>query len=749
MRSLARYLLASLALLVCHVGYTENAFHISEAQGAYNLTPSLHILEDASNQIDFKEIQSGDLDSRFSPIEAWQRPTHADAYWIKITIQNQLQAASSRCDWLLAFHTQIPDITVYTPSFHNPEEYQMLRAGAAVPYAERSYRSIGNMSRTLVKIQFPLQKAVTIYAKLTDTRPSGYPILEAHLITPEAFGDHARFSFGTSGFMIGGILLMMLVIIILNFYTWSKEYSLYILYLGMVLLAELMTSGVDNFYISNQFGPNSQWLEPTVFAEKPQYRMLGDNIYFFILMSYMLFINAFLDIKTRLPRWYRIFQILIFAGPIASMIATYRLIQSDFNVLVFDETLGTYFLLVFAVITVFIFPLYKLYRTTFKPAMYVTLGYTLIVVGALPAVLIASTGSATSYNYTILFLLITFFIEKVIFTFALSFRQHQMERELHDKDIAQKQLLQEQNEKLEAAVLERTEEVVRQKEELKASIRKLQNAQIKMLESEKMASLGQLTAGVAHEINNPINYISNGVTNLEYNIKDLANLVRDYKNIPAGLNAHQRLEYIDEVVDMEEIDEIVEDSVSMIKSVKNGVNRTVEIVKSLRTFSRVDDRGVALANLHEGIDSTLEILTNELKNRVIVEKNYGNIPEIYCQLGKLNQVFLNLINNAAQAIKDKGTIRVSTALADNNKAIQIQIEDTGKGMDTATKTRIFEPFFTTKEVGEGTGLGLSISYNIIQDHKGNIQVESEVGKGTTFTILLPILTESDSVTLRM
>lgn len=264
---------------------------------------------------------------------------------------------------------------------------------------------------------------------------------------------------------------------------------------------------------------------------------------------------------------------------------------------------------------------------------------------------------------------------------------------------------------------------------------KLKNAQSQLVESEKMASLGQLTAGVAHEINNPINYISGGIDSLKTCFNEVSEVLDLYQKADASKDSEEALAFLNKAKKLKnelDFDALNDEIKTLLSSIKTGANRTTEIVKSLRTFSRLDEASLKRANIEEGIDATLVILRSQLKDRVEVIKQYSNIPEIMCYPGQLNQVFMNIISNAGQAIKGQGKIWITTTQDDEN--IIVSIKDDGSGMPPEVKKRIFEPFFTTKEVGEGTGLGLSIVIGIIEKHKGKIDVESEVGKGTEFII---------------
>ena len=266
-------------------------------------------------------------------------------------------------------------------------------------------------------------------------------------------------------------------------------------------------------------------------------------------------------------------------------------------------------------------------------------------------------------------------------------------------------------------------------------LEKLQATQAQLLQSEKMASLGQLTAGIAHEINNPINFITSNIEALKLDFQDINQLLELLSLLD---DDHQQKVIAQLVKYTKEIDiNFLREEISqLLASIERGAHRTDEIVKSLRNFSRNTTEHFLKANIHEALDATILLVKNNLPEKVFIHKEYGQIPEIYCQVSRLNQVFLNILTNAIYATKPSGTISISTQLLGSQ--VEITIADTGKGMDAATQSHIFEPFFTTKEVGQGTGLGLSISYSIIKQHNGNITVKSQLNEGTAFHILLPI-----------
>lgn len=280
--------------------------------------------------------------------------------------------------------------------------------------------------------------------------------------------------------------------------------------------------------------------------------------------------------------------------------------------------------------------------------------------------------------------------------------------------------------------------------ELTTAYNQLKKAQATLVQSEKMASLGQMVAGVAHEINTPLGYVKNNVEMFAELVNDLSAHETRIKNIAEVLvsprTVDSRLDAVQEIVDQslisaggpdtQQTQQLVTDSIE-------GLERISEIVVALKNFSRLDRAKVDSFDVNHGLNSTLKIAQNLLKGRIDVIKDYGTVPKINCAASKINQVFLNIITNAAQATEGEGTIKITTRA--RAKFIRIKIADTGEGIPKDILSKICDPFFTTKPVGQGTGLGLSISHTIIEDeHHGKLRFISEVGKGTTAIIMLPI-----------
>ena len=296
------------------------------------------------------------------------------------------------------------------------------------------------------------------------------------------------------------------------------------------------------------------------------------------------------------------------------------------------------------------------------------------------------------------------------------------------EQIKSEQVIKEYSKTLEYEVSERTNQLNKKNQELNDILEDLRNTQEQLVESEKMASLGQLTAGIAHEINNPINFVSSTISPLKRDFEEIQELIgRKYD----GNTANNKIQ-----TDKDEVLFLISEISSLLDGIEEGAKRTKNIVLGLRKFSRLDEGTFKNVDLHEGLDSTLMLLKSKLHGKIEIVKKYNQIPLVECLPGKINQVFMNILSNAIQAIEGGGKITIKTR--HKNAIVNISITDTGAGMSNEIKKRIFEPFFTTKEVGSGTGLGLSISYGIVENHGVHINVTSTPGHGASFVISLPV-----------
>jgi len=276
-----------------------------------------------------------------------------------------------------------------------------------------------------------------------------------------------------------------------------------------------------------------------------------------------------------------------------------------------------------------------------------------------------------------------------------------------------------------------------QKEELLAALTKLNDTQKQLVESEKLASLGMLTAGIAHEINNPINFISSGNQALEMIFEELWEKINElsYDNRNSAVDMAKQVQGFLDSIEKGEYRETIHE---VIANIQMGVTRTSEIINSLRTYTRNSDSDEMFISVNDSVDEALIMLKHRYKYRVDIEKDLGEVPEIRALPGKLNQVFVNILSNAFDAIEDKGVVNISTRYHSKKGFIEIVVEDNGKGIEKTDVDKIFDPFFTTKDPGSGIGLGMYISYGIISQLGGVIKISSELGRGTKVIITLPI-----------
>lgn len=282
--------------------------------------------------------------------------------------------------------------------------------------------------------------------------------------------------------------------------------------------------------------------------------------------------------------------------------------------------------------------------------------------------------------------------------------------------------------------------------ELKSAYAELQSTQAMMVHSEKMKSLGELVAGIMHEINNPINFIYGNMTHLSNYSNDLINIIEEYSKYNSSLKPEEQKD-IEELKSSIDYEFLKTDLPDLIKSCKEGADRAKNIIQDLKSFSRMEEVAIADVDLSKEIDTVLNILHNKIKHKAEVHKEYdaNAIPAVEAFGGQLNQVFMNILDNAVGAIEEHGDIWIRMRKDDIGKNVIIEVEDNGVGMDSETAEKVFNPFFTTKPVGQGTGLGMSITYKIIKNHQGDIRVESKKGEGTKFIVTLPINLNRDTL----
>ncbi|MHA7128026.1 7TM diverse intracellular signaling domain-containing protein [Algoriphagus namhaensis] len=540
----------------------------------------------------------------------------------------------------------------------------------------------------------------------------------------------SEFSFTTSektlvfGFYFGIVISMFLYNLFLWISTKDNIYGLYISYIFFVGL----TQGILGGFIDAYFWTGSAYLKANAFyISTVMVNIVG--IYYSL---------TFLQIKKLKPKVYKIGLaiIYIYIFVLLSFIFDLGIGQLKFRILQMFLGIVPFFLLGISIYS---------WRKGYRPAKFFLISWFLLicsmVIFLLADINVLGQNFFTNYVFTI-----GSGFEALLLSFALADkikilkREKELEQAERLKVLAEnEELIKEQNTLLEQKVKMRTDE-------LEQALRNLQDTQSQLVNQEKMASLGQLTAGIAHEINNPINFVSSNISPLKRDIADIMEIIQFYRengqNQFDEATKKEALELEEEL----ELDYVLEEVEQLLKGMDDGAKRTVDIVKGLRLFSRVDEQDVKKVDLHDGINSTIILLNSSMPSKIRIVREFGELPMVECLAGKINQVFMNIINNAVHALSDhiddikdpKITLRTKASA----ETVTIEIEDNGPGMPESVKNRIFEPFFTTKAVGKGTGLGLSIVYSIIENHKGTLEVNSEMGVGTTFSITLP-LTQSN------
>jgi len=527
------------------------------------------------------------------------------------------------------------------------------------------------------------------------------------------------------GLYIGIIIVMAIYNLFVFFTVRDKSYLYYVLYIVFVGLTQAVLQGYGFKYL----WPNSTWL------------VLQSTFLVPVLNGWaaIAFVKHFLDTKKNYPLGDKILSVIFFFYILCFFLSIMDQYYYAQNLVQLTAMFGS-------LLTIYI--AYKIGKQGYRPAKYFLVAWTIFLLSVVVFVL-RNFNILPYNNLTFYALQIGSALEVTLLSFALAdkiniYRKEKEESQMQAFRVLQEneKIIREQNLLLEVKVEERTQELNRSNIELNTALTDLKNAQTQLVDAEKMASLGQLTAGIAHEINNPINFVSSNIKPLRRDIEDIQDLIKKFEEVIRQKNLTEQFDEVDKFKRQLDYDYLTHEIDVLLKGMADGAGRTVEIVKGLKSFSRLDESDLKYANINECIESTLIILSSTFRGRVSIIKELSTIPEVECFAGKLNQVFMNIINNAAQAVlsvhgnDDQGEVLIKTK--SSGETVSIHIIDNGIGMTEEVKSKIFDPFFTTKKAGEGTGLGLSIVYSIIELHKGSIEVKSEVGKGSEFIIILPL-----------
>ncbi|SDE09670.1 hypothetical protein SAMN04487996_103334 [Dyadobacter soli] len=673
------------------------------------------ILEDSLGTMTFQQVRAS---GHFVPNDE-QTPNFGlsnSAFWIRFTLRNDtddpnifFELANARIDFSTIYNEEDGKVWQQTISLNEPF----------------SAREVQHQN-TVFKLNIQPGKSKTYYLKILGSEQMVLPLIVRNEM------DFFRFALKNeviAGIQMGILTVMMLYNFFLYFSIREKSYLYYVLYILFIGLTQTTIMGYTFKYIWPDF---------------PEFNVYAIRIFPSLAGSFaVLFMQNFLHSRENSPVMHKILSLIFVSYGFAILFNLLGMQRLSYRVI--DVTGVAACVLVLAVAI-------QLSFKGYRPAKFYLVAWTMFLIGIVLYTLrnlnLLPYNMFTNYTQQV-----GATIEVILLSFALADKINILKKE---KEASQAQALRismenekiilEQNAFLEKSVNERTAELQFANTELNLTLTKLKDAQTQLIDSEKMASLGQLTAGIAHEINNPINFVSSNIRPLRRDIDDVLEILDSYdgiREIDSIEGLHGKVEEIERLKEDLDLDYLKTELGTLLKGMEDGAHRTVEIVKGLKIFSRVDETDLNLVNINEGIESTLIILNYQMGNAITLVKELGNIPSIECYAGKLNQVFMNILTNSIYALqkeKKEGktpTIWVRSWLKDP-ETVAISIRDNGPGMTPEVRAKIFEPFFTTKQVGDGTGLGLSIVFKIIEVHSGNIQVNTEVGEGTEFLITLPV-----------
>ncbi len=521
------------------------------------------------------------------------------------------------------------------------------------------------------------------------------------------------------GIYMGIMLAIFLYNLFLYFSTRDNSYLIYVMYLFLLGIAQVILAGYGFKY----FWPNYPRINDYALPVTSALAGIGG----------ITFAISFLHTKLYTPKlnFWLFLLIVFYVGAI--VLTLFNVNSISYTILNSISLIGGLLLLSASG--------YIAIKKKYKPAYFYFVAW-IAFLGGIIIFVLRNFNVLPYNNFTTYILYVGSAIEGILLSIALADKINLLRREKEKSQAEVLQLVRDQNVNLENKVTERTEELQSSNTNLSSALQDLKDTQIQLVEAEKMASLGQLTAGIAHEINNPINFVKSNIKPLQLDINDLIGIIDEYDKLHTTDNADipAQLMNIEKLKKQIDIDYVKTEIDSLVKGIQDGAERTAEIVLGLRNFSRLDESEIKTVNIHEGIDSTLILLKNMLPDNVRIEKDFQANGNIECLPGKLNQVFMNILSNGIQAIKEKEHQNESEFITIRTKdigdRIEIHIKDTGVGMSDEVRQKIFDPFFTTKDVGEGTGLGLSIVFKIIQRHEGKIDVLSSKGNGSEFIITL-------------
>lgn len=579
-----------------------------------------------------------------------------------------------------------------------------------------------NIDRNFIIPFFPQPHSeLSIYMRISTIEQISLPV---YISTDEATWRMARDSNLLFGVYFGVILVMILYNLFIYISVRDISYLFYVLYVFFMGLTHATLEGFTQFYF---------WPESPDFA--------NHSLYIFnslVNFSAIIFLREFLKTKIYAPKLHKISNYLLLYFSVLLILSLF-LIHPIIHI---SSQLGISVVAIFIFITSIV-----VFRNGYTPAKFFLLAWSLllfsIIIFALKDAGLIPSNPVTNYA-----IFLGSGIEVVLLSLALADRINILKKEKEESQesalrIAQENenIVKEQNIRLEKNVTSRTLDLESANKQLSITLNNLQEAQGQLINSEKLASLGQLSAGIAHEINNPINYVMSNVAPLKQDIADVLQILNTYDGISSSDEFDAAKEKIDSIKARINLEYVRTEINQLLDGIEDGAKRTAEIVKDMKDYSRIDKDQIKAIDINESLESALVLLRSTIPEDIEIDKNFGDIPLVECVSGKIDQVFINIANNAIQSLEQSTSVEnkcLKIKSWHSGDFVYISFEDNGEGIMEEDKNKIFEPFYTSKEVGKGTGLGLSISFTIIERHNGNISVESEPRIRTIFTVKLPI-----------
>ncbi len=702
-------------LLLCLATFPLSAGEVVFTGSNIFIGRHIETLEDPHNVLTYEDVIHSDKFVQ-SKEETPNFGVSSSAFWVKFRVRNM---TSSNIIYLDLAYPSIHDCALYEEG-EVPALVQKLNAGD--PFHKREVKH----QDPVFRLDVPSGKSATFYLKIKE---------ETQVVIPLALKSSLGLyeSSLVNEIIMGAYVGILLVMALYNFFIFTsireRSYLFYVLYIISIGLAQISITGYG-FKLLWPSYPGFNKVAITLFSVSAGFF----GVFFF---------RNFLPAKEKVPFLNRLLDGIMIIYGLALICELAGLNIYSYNLTNFAGV---------TVVIIAIIASAKMCANWYRPAIFFMAAWTTFFLGMVLFVL-RNLNILPFNNFTSYTMQLGTAIEVVMLSFALADKINILKKEKETSQqaaleaaVEKEKLIREQNVVLELKVDERTSELKEANTELAGALTKLKEAQSQLIQSEKMASLGQLTAGIAHEINNPINFVSSNIKPLKRDIADLMEVLGEYDRIDrneAPEIVTEKLDKVNRLKNELDVDYIKSELDLLLKGMEEGAGRTVEIVKGLKVFSRLDEADLNLININEGLESTLVILNYQLGSHIRVIRELGQIPNVECYGGKLNQAFMNILTNSIYAIQEnpqentEPTIWVKTWLKDDAH-VAISIRDNGPGISDQVKEKMFEPFFTTKDVGIGTGLGLSIVFQIIEVHKGEIEVVTELGKGTNFIITLPV-----------